>query len=222
MSAELLSGLGFAAAVVGAAAAWMLRTGGYRTRADTPRRSLVRWWWLMPALVLTLLGIGASAADTRLMAGDLVYATGGLIVAGIDLDVHRIPNRILVIWAPALGAALVAQTVVGGDAQQLVTIALAAGALGGFYLMLALGWSMGLGDVKLAAVTGAAVGAHGWNAVLTATMATFLTGGAVAAVLMLRGRDRRAHIPFGPAIVAGALLALVVYPGPLAAGSGLP
>ncbi len=65
--------------------------------------------------------------------------------------------------------------------MQLVTIALAAGGLGGFYLMLALGWSMGLGDVKLAAVTGAALGAHGWDRVLTATVAAFLGAGAAAA-----------------------------------------
>ncbi len=38
---------------------------------------------------------------------------------------------------------------------------------------------------------------------------------------MLRGRDRQTHIPFGPAIVAGALLALLLTgSAPPAAVSG--
>lgn len=106
MSAELLTSVAIAAALVGAGATWVLRTGGYRTEADTPRQNPLLWWWLVPTLMLAWVGIAATAADPRLLTGDLVYATGGLIVAGVDLDVHRIPNRILVIWAPVLAAAL--------------------------------------------------------------------------------------------------------------------
>ena len=207
---EAMTGLGIAAALVGAGTAWVLRTGSYRTEADTPRGNLVLWWWLVPTLALTWVGIATTAGDPRLLTGDLVYATGGLVVAGVDLDVHRIPDRLLMIWAPVLAAALLLQTVAGGDAGQLVTIALAAGGLGGFYLVLALGWSMGLGDVKLAAITGAALGAHGWDRVFTATVAAFVAAGALAVVLLVRGRDRHTHIPFGPAILVGALFALLL------------
>ena len=72
MSAELLTSAAIAAALVGAGAAWVLRTGGYRTEADTPRQNPLLWWWLVPTLMLAWVGIAATAADPRLLTGDLV------------------------------------------------------------------------------------------------------------------------------------------------------
>ena len=62
----------------------------------------------------------------------------------------------------------------------------------------------------LAAVTGAALGAHGWAALTPPPFIGFGAAGAVAPTPLIGGRDRRSHIPLGPAIVAGAIAALLL------------
>ena len=59
-------------------------------------------------------------------------------------------------------------------------------------------------------VVSSMLGAHGWDRVFTATVAAFVAAGALAVVLLVRGRDRHTHIPFGPAILVGALFALLL------------
>jgi leader peptidase (prepilin peptidase)/N-methyltransferase len=63
--------------------------------------------------------------------------------------------------------------------------------------------SMGFGDVKAAMVLGGAVGTVDWRLGAVALCLAALTG-SIAGVVM-----RRATIPFGPFLVAGALVACV-------------
>jgi leader peptidase (prepilin peptidase)/N-methyltransferase len=107
------------------------------------------------------------------------------IIAGVPLAVLR-PERI--------GTALVA--------AGLVLVA---------YGILALlpRRGLGLGDVKLAAVLALILGFAGWPAVLVGLVAPHLINGPVALFLLLTRRasaDR--PLPFGPALLAGALIAL--------------
>jgi leader peptidase (prepilin peptidase)/N-methyltransferase len=91
-----------------------------------------------------------------------------------------------------------------------------------FYLGLALLYrgGMGYGDVKLAGLLGLYLGWLGWSSVWIGTFAGFGLGGLAGLTLMLtRGASRRTAIPFGPAMLAGALLALFVS-GPIAAWYG--
>ena len=71
--------------------------------------------------------------------------------------------------------------------------------------MLLLG-GLGLGDVKLAAVLALILGFAGWPAVVTGVLAAHLINGPIALFLLVNGRRRA--LPFGPALLAGALLAL--------------
>lgn len=65
--------------------------------------------------------------------------------------------------------------------------------------------AMGLGDVKLAALTGAFLGPKYQAAAL---MLAILLGGAGAIFLIVTGlKNRKDYIPFGPALAAGAALA---------------
>ena len=51
----------------------------------------------------------------------------------------------------------------------------------------------------------------GWNSVWVGTFAAFVLGGVVGvALLATRRADRKSAIPFGPYMLAGALLALFV------------
>ena len=72
---------------------------------------------------------------------------------------------------------------------------------------------MGFGDVKLAGVLGMYLGWLGWGAVIVGGFLGFLLGGIVGGGLMLARRaGRKSAIPFGPFMVAGALIAVFVGP----------
>jgi leader peptidase (prepilin peptidase)/N-methyltransferase len=62
--------------------------------------------------------------------------------------------------------------------------------------------------VKLAAGLGLILGFGGWPAVVAGLVAAHLINGVVAMSLLLSRRaDRRRALPFGPALLAGAVLA---------------
>lgn len=163
------------------------------------------WWGTRPGLVLTLV----------LVAPTLVR------LAVIDLDVHRLPNALTLRAAALVGAGLAlagfvdvhrsGTTVFDADAARRAVVG--AVALCACYLVLALlggGSGMGLGDVKLAPTLGALLAWVGWDVWLTGAFAAFLLGGAWGVVLLARGRGRQARMPFGPFMIAGALVALAL------------
>ena len=84
---------------------------------------------------------------------------------------------------------------------------------GGFFaVMFVLGRGrMGMGDVKLGALSGVVLGIAGAPLfVLLGTAAGALAGG----FLLLRGAGRRATFAYGPSLAAGAALAVLLR-GPL-------
>jgi len=129
----------------------------------------------------------------------------------IDLDVHRLPNAI-VLPSYVVGVALLAPAVVlDGDWAAAGRALIAMAALWVFYFLLAFLYpgGMGFGDVKLAGVLGLFLGWLGWGSVLVGTFAAFVLGGVVgAALLVARRAGRKSAIAFGPYMLAGALLAL--------------
>jgi hypothetical protein len=79
-----------------------------------------------------------------------------------------------------------------------------------------------MGDVKLALVIGLLLGWFGLNAWLIGLLAAFVVGGLVALVaLLLRRVTLRGSIPFGPSMLAGALVALLVVGAPETEGTDL-
>jgi len=134
----------------------------------------------------------------------LLAGFGGALVALALCDAHTklLPNRIMY---PALLAALLcaglwpnhslASSVVGGLAGGGIMLALFL-ALPGF----------GAGDVKLCALIGLLVG---WPHVLGALFLGLVANGLVAFVgLATRRLSLRQAMPFGPGLIAGALLIL--------------
>jgi leader peptidase (prepilin peptidase)/N-methyltransferase len=70
---------------------------------------------------------------------------------------------------------------------------------------------MGFGDVKLALGAGAVLGWYGWSVVLLGTFAGFLLGAFYGGALVVARRaGRRTAIAFGPFLIAGAYLGLLV------------
>lgn len=226
-----------AAALLGLAAGFWsyrrLRSLDYRYPDEGDRDPPAAPWWVVPvtsvvagALVLRVSATGEapptaqSPPTTALITLGLVLAVAGAVsvhLAAIDLDVHRLPDRLM--W-PLLGwvAAGLALTAVLGAGWEPWWRAMLAGAVcGGGYLMLALltlltgSLGLGLGDVKLAGLLGMILGWFGWLSVLIGMYAGILIGGIAAGYLLLRRRKGRAdHLAYGPAMLLGAAVGVLV------------
>jgi leader peptidase (prepilin peptidase)/N-methyltransferase len=122
-------------------------------------------------------------------------------VSAIDLEHRIIPNRIVL---PATVVVLVANTLRDPSPKW----ALAAVGASGFLFTAALIYpaGMGMGDVKLALLMGAALGAS----VSVALMAGMLAAMVPGIVLFARfgSKARKMGIPFGPFLALGSVVAL--------------
>lgn len=141
----------------------------------------------------------------------LVLAAAGVLLAVVDLRHLLLPNRVLV---PAFGAGAILLTgaaALDGTWPALLRAGLGAVVLFGVFLVLALisPRSLGMGDVKLAGLLGLFLGWLGWATVLLGAAAGFVVQALVALVLLAGRRiGLRSELPFGPAMLVGAALAI--------------
>ncbi len=165
-----------------------------------------------PAAFAATTSAGAVAA-VLVMIAFLYLAAITIALALIDLDVHKLPN-VIVIPAYAVSAALFgAASILSGDFGPLIGSGIAMAGLFLFYLVMALVYpgGMGLGDVKLAGVLGIYLGWAGWGAVAVGAFSAFLLAGVFSIILLATKRaGRKSGIPFGPWMFAGAWLGIVV------------
>ncbi len=131
-----------------------------------------------------------------------VFALMLLAIFFIDLEHRIVPNAISY---PGLVLGLLLAIPQG----RLLGVTLAALGAGGFFFLVALvsRGGMGGGDVKLAAMMGAFLG---WPAIAVALMLAFFLGASAGVlIIMFRRGTRKTPIPFGPALAAGAIIALL-------------
>ncbi len=132
-----------------------------------------------------------------------------LLVPAALIDVHtrRLPD----LWVGAAAVALLVtdslNRAIGTSGVAPREIVLGALVMGVPLLLMHLTSpsSMGFGDVKLAVVAGAAIGATDWHLALPALA---LAAGATATVGVV-GRAR--YVPFGPGLVGATLIALLAH-----------
>lgn len=141
----------------------------------------------------------------------LFLAGVGALLAVIDLQHHLLPNRVIV---PAIGTGavlLLVAAVADGRTGALLRAVLGAAVLFAVFLLLALisPRGLGMGDVKLAGLVGLHLGWLGWGAVVLGAAAGFVVQAALALVLLVTGRiGLRGELPFGPAMLLGAAVAI--------------
>ncbi|MFA5027172.1 MAG: prepilin peptidase [Candidatus Methylomirabilota bacterium] len=138
----------------------------------------------------------------------LLFLSGLVAVAFIDLDHQIIPNLVTL---PGIPLGILSGLVVAEPPLLDRVIGALAGA-GFLYLVLFYGSilygqeAMGEGDLNLIALIGAFLG---WQAVILTILIGCLAGSAVGLGLIAAGRlARRQHMPFGPFLAAGAVVAL--------------
>ena len=165
----------------------------------------VRIPWVYPAieLVTALLiagcvfafGLTAEAAISSFFCAVLVA------ISAIDLEHRIIPNRIVL---PATVVVLVANTLRDPSLEWIIAALAASGFL--FTAALIYPAGMGMGDVKLALLMGAALG----KTVPVALMAGMVAAMVPSLVLFARhgSKARKMGIPFGPFLALGSVVAL--------------
>ncbi|WP_261719186.1 A24 family peptidase [Streptomyces sp. FZ201] len=166
---------------------------------------------LAAALVCAAL---AAATGTRPELGVwLLLAPVGVLLAYVDFRVHRLPDPLTLPLAAADLALLGVVALVPEHAGEWLTALYGALALGGGYFVLFLinPSGMGFGDVKLALGLGAALGWYGWSTLMLGTFAGFLLGALYGgALVVVRKAGRKTAIPFGPFLISGAFLGLLI------------
>ncbi len=125
------------------------------------------------------------------------------VISGFDLEQGIIPNRIVL---PAAAVVLAARIAISPG--RTVEWVVAAAGVAGFLLLAHLFYpaGMGMGDVKLALLLGAALG----KLVIFALLVGSFAAGLVGVVLIIRegAAARRKAIPFGPFLALGSVVAL--------------
>ena len=142
----------------------------------------------------------------------LYLAAVGVALTFIDLDHKRLPNVLTLPSYGVAGVLLGLAAVLDDRGDDLLRGVLAMAALFAFYFVLAFVYpaGMGFGDVKLSGVLGLYLGWVGWGALVVGAFAGFLLGGVLGALLMaVRKAGRKSAIPFGPFMLAGALVGLL-------------
>ena len=166
------------------------------------------------AVLWALLGAwaGVDVGRLALLPLLLVLTSAGLALAVIDARLHRLPNAIVVpLWPISILGLGLAAWLSGSAAwtSALLGALVWMGVLGGLWLVTR-GRGMGLGDVKLAPVLGAALGWLGVGIAIFGLVLAFAIG-AVVGVIALASRRSGWHqrIAFGPFLLAGALVAVL-------------
>lgn len=203
-AATAVSGLALGSAASGLTRRFLRRE---RARAGS--------WWLgavVTAITFGLLGWRVGARGELAVYG--FVAVLSVPLALIDWCEHRLPRAL--IWPQMIGTLIgfAALCLARHDAAQGVRALAAMAAAGAFFLILAVatGGSVGAGDVAAAGVVGLVTGWIGWPHVAGALIAASVLTLAMLAVPGIGRRDGngRLVVPFGPSLLGGTLIIVLV------------
>ncbi|QAY61620.1 prepilin peptidase [Microbacterium protaetiae] len=175
----------------------------------------VTWGVLRAGAAEAPIAAGGWLAASLVLVALLYLVAISITLLFIDLDVHRLPDSIVLPAYPVGFVLLGTASALAADGAAIVRMAIGMVALYLFYALLRFigTGGMGGGDVKLAGVLGMFLGWLGWSTLLLGALAAFLLGGVFAIALMVSRRaTRHTRIPFGPWMLAGAWLGIVVGP----------
>ncbi len=166
------------------------------------------------ALLAALLAGSVELLGLRPATVALAWAAGAAVVLGsVDLLCHRLPDRVTYPAVLVCAAAfLVDAAVLGTWGALLRAVAAAAVSFGVGVLAASVSPDgFGFGDVKLLGLLGLVLGWFGWGVLMTGVFLGLLTGALVSLLLLATRRAGwRTAIPFGPPLLAGAVLTLAL------------
>jgi leader peptidase (prepilin peptidase)/N-methyltransferase len=143
----------------------------------------------------------------------LYLAAVGLALALIDLDCKRLPDALTLPSYPLAAVLLGGAALAGSDSGEFVRALLGGVAMFAVYFALCFAYpaGMGFGDVKLAGVLGLYTAWLGWGAWAVGLFLGFFLGGVFGiALIAVKKGGRKTAVPFGPFMLLGALIAILV------------
>jgi leader peptidase (prepilin peptidase)/N-methyltransferase len=204
-------GAGLAVAVSPVLASWsaQLACDGDAAPWWRPRRPSLRRWLVVTAVAA---GLAVAATSGRPQPAWWLLATGGAVLVVVDAERFRLPARFTYPFGGAVLATLVVAALVDRAPSPLLRALTAMAIVAGLWFVAALASprSVGLGDVRLAGLTAAALGWLGWQQVLLGQALTAILAVLTAAVVAIAHpelRSRRMPVPMGPAMIGAAVIA---------------
>jgi leader peptidase (prepilin peptidase) / N-methyltransferase len=168
------------------------------------------------AVTAILFGALAARVHPALVLAAACWLTACAVpLACTDIAVQRLPDPLTGAAYAGTAVLLLIAAAAGGPWSALVRALLGGLALAGFYLLLMVvsPSGMSLGDVKLAASLGTLLAWFGWRLLIAGGLAGLWLGALCAAALLVSRRaGRKQLIPFGPFMIAGAVLTVLVWP----------
>jgi len=211
-----------AAVTIGVCACVLVAPYSAQLTLSAPDDDDKRWWRGRPAgtrrtLATAIIGaaLGALAGGTAGMSALLpaliwlaVICTPLLV---IDYELHRLPNRLVFLGDLLAIVLLGLAAALRHDWREALRAAEGAGAV--FAVLFTLCFispkSFGYGDVKLGGLLGGYLGWFGWFYVYYGIFAGFVLGAVAGlSLIALRRAGMKTHLPFGPAMIVGALIVL--------------
>ena len=140
------------------------------------------------------------------------FGAVAVVLGTRDLATRRLPNAILFPSYPIALGLLALASGVERDWSSFIRAVVSMTVVGVGFLVLALATAghAGLGDVKLSVLVGLYAGWLSWSALLFAVVAGFLLAACWGLPMALRGRERHYRLAFGPFLLAGAFVAILV------------
>ena len=157
-----------------------------------------------------------------LLAAWIVFVILGVALSAIDFQMHKLPNVLNgALYLTGL-VLLTLDALLNHRWEHLRSALISSIALSAFFWLVNLisKGGMGMGDVKLAASIGLYMGYISALSVYVAAMASFALGSIVGVVIIIwRKGDRKTALPFGPFMIAGALISITLVPSILGGGA---
>lgn len=196
---------------------WWVWARGWRIQRNyvievglTPMRRNILWWFVVGIGFLIVLAAQQRPASPAVVTVAMIGTLSGIV----DARTHRLPDTFTRVMALGVFTGLVLAAAMNSSPGWTLVRA-AIGAMVWFlplFLLHLLPSGLGRGDVKLAPVLGAMVGAVGIDAAIGGLLLSFISAGLAAlwsVVVGSAGTDSR--VPMGPWLIGGALSAHILW-----------
>jgi leader peptidase (prepilin peptidase)/N-methyltransferase len=153
-------------------------------------------------------GVGAAFYDSWTLPAYLLLTAALIALSAIDLELYLLPNRIIypvaIMSIPLLFGGALLDHDLGAFVRALAGAAIA---FTFFYIVHFISpRGMGFGDVRLSFILGLYLAYLGWRELFGGLFAGFFYGAVIGvALIALKIRSRKQHIPFGPFLAAGTM-----------------